>query len=396
MSGRAAGRVAWGLWVMDVVIVAALTLSRSGAGAGPWGATAGAAFIVVFASTGALVAARIPGNPIGWLLCLAAVAFAIGGVCEEVSEHAFREEQGGTAVTVAVWVGTFVWMIGVGPAATFVLLLFPDGRLPSPRWRPVAWLAGVSLTATWVGLALAPGRIEDTRVTNPLGVGAGTAAMAALEAVGLALLFVSILASCASLVSRFRSSGREQRQQLKWLAWSLPVVLTWLGASIWVETTQTGEGAVDVANALTAIGLITVPVAIAIAILRHRLYDIDVVIKRTLVYGSVTGLLVATYLVLVLAFRLVLSPLTGQSDLAVAGSTLAVAALFRPLRSRIQSVVDRRFYRARYDAALTLERFAGQLRDEVDLEALGTDLRDVVRDAMQPAHVSLWLREARR
>ena len=213
-----------------------------------------------------------------------------------------------------------------------------------------------------------------------------------METAGLALLFFCILASCASLVSRYRQAELQQRQQLKWLAWSLPVVLAWLGSSIWVESRLTGDTAADVANTLSSVGLTIVPVTIAVAILRHRLYDIDVVINRTLVYGTLSATLLAVYLGSVLMLQLVLSPLTDRSDLAVAASTLAVAALVRPARRRIQGAVDRRFFRRRYDAARTLESFGGRLRQEVDLESVCADLRDVVRDTVQPAHVSLWLR----
>ena len=396
MSRRVAVRLAWGLWTLNVVTVATLILWNADSGSGPWGSAAAVVFIGVFATTGALVASRTPVNPIGWLLCLAASAFSIGGICVTVSEGtrlAQADEPGGLVVTTS-WVGMFIWMLGVGPAATFVLLLFPDGRLPSRRWRPVAWLAGGALAVTLVGLALTPGRIEGTRAVNPLGVAPGTAVMESVASAGLVLLFTSILLCCVSLVVRYRAAAREQRQQLKWIAWSLPLVLLWLAASIWVEGTTSSEAWVDIANALTAIGLTIVPVAIAVAILRHRLYDIDLVIKRTLVYGALTTTLVATYLALVLVLQLALRPLTSDSELAVAGSTLAVAALFRPLRSRIQAVVDRRFFRARYDAARTLEAFVGHLRDELDVESLGSDLRRVVADTMQPAHVSLWLRGA--
>jgi len=392
MSSSTAARAAWGLWAVDFVILVVLILFGPLA-AGPWSTASGGVSILAFATTGALVASRRPGNPIGWLLCLSAFAFAVLGVCGEISEYAVRERRSDLPVAqVVAWVGGWVWLLGVGPAATFLLLLFPDGRLPSPRWRPVAWLAGGSLVVTLVAIALAPGRIENTPVTNPVGVRGGEAVFGALVVFGFVLLFVSILVSCVSLVVRFRSAGREQRQQLKWIAYSLPLVVVFVAASFWVEWTQSGDTAIEVSNTLAAVGLTVVPLAIGVAMLRSRLYDIDVVIKRTLVYGSLTSMLVATYLGTVLVFRLVLSPLTGESDLAVAGSTLAVAALFRPLRARIQSEVDRRFYRARYDASRTLEGFAGRLRDELDLEALGDDLRRAVRDTMQPAHVSLWLR----
>jgi hypothetical protein len=394
VSRRAAARIVWGLWAIDIALVATIVAwSPSASGDGPWGTAAGTLFVVVFATTGALIASRRPGNPIGWLLCLAALAFTIGAVCVGVSDQAVERGWQGAGVTAAAWVGTFVWMLGIGPVATFVLLLFPDGRLPSSRWRPVAWLAGGSLAITFVGLALAPGRIEDTRVSNPFGVGTGTGVMSTVQGVGLVLLFVSILASCASLVARYRASGHEHRQQLKWLAWSVPIVLAWLATSIWVESLYTGDRAVDIANALASVGLITVPVAMAIAMLRHRLYDIDVVINRTLVYLSLTVTLAASYLATILVLQLVLEPLTVESDLAVAGSTLAVAALFRPARARIQAIVDRRFYRSRYDAALTLEGFAARLRNQIDVDAVGTDLRGVAHDTMQPAHVSLWLRK---
>jgi len=350
-----------------------------------WSGVAGGLFILAFATTGALVASRRPDNPIGWLMCLSALAFVVGGVCEEISEYAAREDRWDlVAAQAAAWVGTYVWLLGVVPAATFLLLLFPDGRLPSPRWRPVAWLAGGSLGVTSLAIALSPGRIEDTPVTNPVGIPGAAAVFDALVAAGLVLVFVSILASCASLVARFRSARREQRQQLKWIAYSVPLVLLFLAASI------------AVSPELSTVGITVVPVAIGIAMLRHRLYDIDVVIKRTLVYGPLTATLAASYLGLVLLLQLLLSPLAGESDLAVAASTLAVAALFRPLRTRIRAGVDRRFYRQRYDAARTLEAFSGRLRDELDLEALGDDLRQVVRETVQPAHVSLWLREASR
>ncbi len=396
MSPRTAPRVAWGFWGLDATTLALLALFGP-LPAWSWSGVAGGLFILAFATTGALVASRRPDNPIGWLMCLSALAFVVGGVCEEISEYAAREDRWDlVAAQAAAWVGTYVWLLGVFPAATFLLLLFPDGRLPTPRWRPVAWLAGGSLGVTSVSLALAPGQIEDTPVTNPVGIPGAADVFDVLVAAGLTLVLVSILASCASLVARFRSASPEQRQQLKWIAYSVPLLLLFLAGSIWVTEAYSGETAIEIANTLSTVGITVVPVAIGIAMLRHRLYDIDVVIKRTLVYGPLTATLAASYLGLVLLFQLLLSPLAGESDLAVAASTLAVAALFRPLRARMKAGVDRRFYRQRYDAARTLEAFSGRLRDELDLEALGDDLRRVVHDTVQPAHVTLWLREASR
>ncbi|MGH3367053.1 MAG: hypothetical protein ACRDOY_07610 [Nocardioidaceae bacterium] len=398
MSTRVAFRLAWSLWTLNVAVVAALALSSYGPTERPGelaSTVAGSLFVLVFATTGAVVASRLPGNPIGWLMCATALSFLLGGVSSELSEHA-SPLLGLPLETLGAWVSSFVWTIGVGLAATFLLLLFPDGGLPSRRWRPVAWLSGAGLVLVVLGIALAPGRIQDSDVVNPIGIPGASGLLDAVADLGLGLALLGVLASCASLVARYRSSGTEQRQQLKWIAYSVPLVVLWIVAMILLETVVTGGLAVDIANTMTSVALMVLPVAIGIAILRHRLYDIDVVINKTLVYGALTATLGAAYLGSVLLLQLVLSPLTRDSGLAVAGSTLAVAALFRPARARIQAVVDRRFFRRRYDAARTLEAFGMRLRDELDLEALGDDLRGVVSQTMQPAHVSVWLREVPR
>jgi len=350
-----------------------------------------AGYVVV----GALVATLRPDNAVGWLLLAIAISLAV----PEVGLAYVRKPMSSgdfAAVWFAGWWQIVPYMLALG----LLPLVFPDGRLLSPRWRPVVWLGGIALALSIVGAALQPGPLDvPIRVQNPLGVGGGAA-----DAVGIARwtgdtlrAVVGVLAA-GSLAVRFRRARGVERQQLKWLVLVALVALAGLLVSNaaarlpgrWL--TPAGDIAWNVLLFAFVLGL---PAAVGIAILRHRLYDIDLVIKRTLVYGSLTALLVATYLVLVLAFRLALDPLAGESDLAVAGSTLAVAALFRPARSRIQALVDRRLYRSRYDAARTLDGFSARLRDELDLETLGADLRAVVRDTMQPAHVSLWLREAR-
>jgi hypothetical protein len=389
---RATTTLAWTLWTFDIVVV--ITVFVVHRNEIHYGDVGGLLFILVFATTGSLVAARAPRNSAGWLMSLAAFSFTVGGVCDAV--YRALDDGGPSAlITLTAWVTTWVWIAGVGPAATFLLLLFPDGHLPSRRWRPLAWLSALSMGVLIFGLATNPGIIEDTTVSNPIGIPAPEA-IELLVGVSLALLGVCIVLCCASLVVRYRNAEHEQRQQLKWLAWAIPVVMAFLVASALVPFASQSDPAVDLGNALSSVGLMTVPLAITCAILRSRLYDIDVVINRTLVYATLTATLAVVYLTSVLLLRLALEPLTGKSDLAVAVSTLAVAALFRPLRTRIQTVVDRRFYRRRYDAALTLQSFTGRLRQEVDLETVSSELSFVVRDTMHPTHVTLWLRREER
>ena len=369
-------RLAWALWLAIVGTFLGLVASGATAEDGEGSAIAYTVFVVAFATVGALVTSRQPRNPIGWILLGAGFAFTMGGLSE------------GAGSTLLTWIGTWIFIAGMGPAITFGLLLFPDGGLPSPRWRPVARLAAAAVALFVVGIALEPGRFEGTRIENPFGLDAVPGLPGAMATAGAIALALAIAGSIASLFARFRRARSIERQQLKWLTYAAAILAVALLAASVVGAVVEGERGVDLTNLIVTLGLATVPVAMGIAILRHRLYDIDVVINRTLVYGTLTAMLAATYLALVLLIGLAV----GESDVAVAASTLAVAALFRPARARIQATVDRRFYRRRYDAARTLEAFGGRLRDELDLEALGADLRGVVRDTVQPAHVSLWLR----
>jgi hypothetical protein len=338
------------------------------------------AVVLGFAFVGALIASRHPGNAVGWIFGVGAAAFSLSGLAESYAVYTLFADPGGLlggGETMA-WLSVWVWVLGGVPLIILFPLLFPNGRLLSPRWRPVVGVALAALVILSVGIALTPGRFDDlSPVENPYGVG-GTAGdvFGAMQGLGWLLLILALIASATSLVLRFRRSRGVERLQLKWVAAaSVVVVASFLLWEVW-------EG-------MAPLGIFTMVLAAGIAILRHRLYDIDVVINRTLVYGALTATLAATYVGLVLLLQLVLSP---GSDLAIAGSTLAVAALFRPARARIQGAVDRRFYRRKYDAQRTLEGFAGRLRDEVELDSLSASLRTVVTETMQPAHVSLWLR----
>jgi hypothetical protein len=373
--------LARGLWLAIVGSFLAVLVTGAPAEDGEGSVVAYTVFVLAFATVGALVASRQPRNPIGWILLGAGSAYTVGGLTIT------QVESSGPVDPLLAWLSTWVWVAGIGPAATFGLLLFPEGRLPSRRWRPLAWTAAAANSLVIAGIALKPGRFEGTAIENPLGLSAAPGLPDVLATAGGFAIAFALAGSIASLFVRFRHARSVERQQLKWLTYAGALVGVALLCSFVLEAILL-EQVVEVTNTIISLALAAVPVAMGMAILRHRLYDIDVVINRTLVYGALTATLGGAYLGLVLLIGLT----AGESDVAIAGSTLAVAALFRPARARIQAVVDRRFYRRRYDAARTLEAFSGRLRGELDLEALGDDLRAVVRDTVQPAHVSLWLK----
>ena len=343
------------------------------------------------ATAGAVVSARVPGNAVGPIL------LAMGtGVGLLLTSGAYAETSKTTdlgplpGAPWAAWAGVWLSIPVFFGLTAFLLLLFPDGHLVSGRWRWAAWFSATGVVAATLAAMFSPRRISPG-YDNPLGAH-GTAAdvVRGLEN-GTNLLALPVLVIAAlALVTRLHRSRGIERQQLKWFTYVAGIA----GASLGLSVLDSGLIA-DVSFLCGLLGLAGLPVVAGVAVLRHGLYDIDVVLKRTLVYATLTAALVTTYLVLVLVLQLTLRPLAGDSDLAVAGSTLAVAALFRPLRDRIRAGVDRRFYRQRYDAAQALEAFAAQLRDELDLETLAADVRRVVGDTVQPTSVSLWLRSIR-
>jgi hypothetical protein len=357
---------------------------------GPVDAVFFLATVLTFSVVGAMIASRQPRNAIGWIFCGVGLVMGINSLAGGYAEYRLSGGSApGSLAETAAWFASWSWTILVYAPTSFLLLLFPDGRLPSPRWRPVAWCAALGLIGFLAGAALQTGPLGDfPRIVNPYGV--DSLILEVVAVTGAILAAASMVASAVSLIVRMRRAGRVERQQIKWLAYGGAIVVGTVFASgvisIW---------SANVGIAVVSVGLLGVPIFTGVAIARYRLYDIDIVINRTLVYGALTAALVAVYFGGVVTLQILFRALTGQEQqpqLALVVTTLAIAALFDPLRRRIQSFIDRRFYRRKYDARKTLEAFSVKLRDETDLEALSGDLEGVVRETMQPAYVSLWLR----
>jgi hypothetical protein len=343
---------------------------------------------VGFPVVGAVIARRQPGHPIAWIFLGSGLGAGMAAFAYPYSKYALVTRPGAVPLGMAVaWVSEWAWTTGGIPLLSFGLLLFPNGHLPSPRWRPVAWLAGATLAMFVFGSAFHTGPLANhPTIPNPLAIDAAEPLFRVLQPLSAICFPVVLICSAASIVVRFRRARGLERQQLKWLAYAVAVfaVVVALASREWA-----GWVVAQVA-ALLALGFI--PVAIGIAILRYRLFDIDRLISRTLVYGLLTALLAGVYTTGVFVAGRLLDPARGRSELAVAASTLAVAALFQPLRRRIQRLVDRRFNRSRYDAVRTVAAFSSRLREEIDLDSLSAELLAVVDQTMQPTEASLWFR----
>jgi hypothetical protein len=348
-------------------------------------------FVLACAVLGALVAAKRPTNPIGWILSLVASFGAVAGLVSTYIEA--HPTSLGEPGSLADWVGSFIWTLTFAPMI-FVVQLFPTGRPPSRRWIPALWLTGAGMACAVVAYAFAPGPMENSidPALNPFGIESLRGQLRALSVVGGALIVASVVLAVLSLVLRFRRSVNVERQQFKWFAYAGLVVLGALAVQMVVfSIVPDTDTLVDVSNALFSLTITLIPITIGFAVLRYRLYDIDRIISRTLAYGLVSTILIGAYLLAVLALQSLL-PLNDDSPVIVAASTLAVVAAFGPLRTRIRMLVDKRFNRSRYDAEKTIAEFGVRLRTEVEIGSLSDDLVGVIGRTMQPAHVSLWLR----
>ena len=423
MSRRAASWLAWSLAGLSVAMFLASAalyfLDRSVQSPGYWvtpGTVIGELLgfvpflaFVAFPLVGTLIASRHPGNPIGWICLVAGLLWMLILVSQAYSAYGLT--QPGSIpfpVTIHALLYAWLWVPTVGLIGIYLLLLFPDGRLLSRRWRLLAWLAGAVIAVESAAVFLTPGPMQDLKgARNPFGL-ENHPWVEGLGLIVLPLLPLCMVASAVSLVLRFRRSTGVVREQIKWIAFAASFMglmyLGIMGTGLFIHLISAPQAPSDLGSQsllgallenVMVLSFAGVPVAIGFAVLKYRLYEIDIIINRTLVYGALTATLVALYFGSVTTTQAIFRALSGQEEqpqLAVVVSTLVIAALFNPLRHRMQGFIDRRFYRKKYDAAKTLEAFSSKLRDETDLDALSDDLVGVVKETMQPAHVSLWLR----
>lgn len=394
LVARAVGLTSWalllvglGLWVLGNMAGTLISGQQAGRG--------GLAIAVMYtliwmetAAVGLLIAARQPRNLVGWLTLAASLFSGFQAAANGYAEYAALHP-GLPGLELSAWIGSWIGALAIG-LVVIALVMFPSGRLPvRSAWWIVVVAAASSLAQT-IALALGPGPLRAyPTLDNPFAFGLASRTAVAVGAAATVGLALSMLGSAGLLAFRLaRATGRE-RQQLKWIAYA--AVLFAVGVALLSFAPAEAIGVAAVIFALTGAGLTT---AVGIAILRHQLFDIDVLINHTLVYGSLVITLGLAYAVAVVVLQRLLAPLTGGSELAIAGSTLGVAALFGPALRRIRDAIDRRFYRSKYDAARTLELFGERVRQEVDLEALTNDLLTLVEDTLQPGHVALWVRPA--
>jgi len=405
MSKRISFWLAWLTWFLFLIITffaEFLTLKNA-----PSDNLLGDVFydlvLLVFITVGAFIASHRPENAIGWIICAATLIWALSVFALEYGVYSLITAPGSLPFGVFVsLIGAVGRGIGWFLIITFLLLLFPNGHLPSSRWRLLAWLIAGLLVAYPFTLLFDPTPFINVdprlvEVQNTLGISGTSALFDHFNTLVNLLLFATAVACIASVIVRFRKARGDERQQLKWLAYGTIMSLLIIVAIIVYIFTNVDIGFLS--SALFYLPVLIISISAGIAIMRYRLYNIDILINRTLVYGVLTALLALIYFGLVFILQSLVRALTGQisqTPLVIVGSTLVIAAIFQPLRRRIQQVIDRRFYRRKYDAARTVEAFSATLRNEVDLSQLREHLITVVQETMQPAHVSLWLRQPER
>ena len=393
MTGqRIARQLGWVFWMLDAAVIVAgiVMLARTPGGRAPDAMIGTLAMVLAFfafPTMGALIIWQRPRNTVGWIFCLIGLGTAFTSFSAAFVQHALGNHTDASLITGLVDVtGNTVWPLNLG-LGTFLLFLFPNGRLPSPRWRFIFWLdVAVVALAGLMGL-FQPGYLEsNNRVRNPLGISGAQPFFDAINTVGGLVFVACALASVAAIIVRYITSRDIQRQQIKWFAFGVAAMVAILIPSFILLPEEN-----VLSNITFALGILMLPLGAGIGVLRYRLFDIDVIINRTLVYGLLTAILAGVYFVGVVGVQTLLR--VSNSPFIIVITTLLIAALFQPLRHRLQRFIDRRFYRARYDARKTLDTFGASLRSEVELAQLTDHLLATVEQTMRPTHVSLWLRE---
>lgn len=409
MPHRIVRHLGWILWLLDLmVIVAGIVLFTQTTGSNENNAFVGtvamlAAFFA-FPTMGALIISRRPDNTVGWIFCVIGLGTATTSFSAAFTQHALANHTDTQLIVGLVEIlGNTVWPINLG-MGTLLLFLFPTGRLPSPRWRFVFWLDVAMIALSVLTAIITPGYQEVTpgtsgppdRIMNPLGIDGIGPLLNAVSSFGGPLFVFCALASVAAIITRYVKSRDVQRQQIKWFALGAAAMAAILVPSIILIPSENAFS-----NVTFALGIVMLPLGAGIGVLRYRLFDIDVIINRTLVYGLLTAVLAAVYFLGVVGVQSLVNVLSGRALAGVQGSqspvlivitTLLIAALFQPLRRRFQRFIDRRFYRSRYDAKKTLDKFGASLRSQIELDHLTDHLLETVETTMHPAHVSLWLR----
>jgi hypothetical protein len=411
LSRRTAAWLAWSVWLLCVVLISFALLFYFLSSPTPETHTPPAltaflrALSLAFPTVGALVASRRPENPIGWIFCGTGLLYGVQAFASGYADYALLGYTGSLpGGELMDWISRWIGVPVLPLAGVLLVLLFPNGKLLSRKWQPVVWMAACGSAMLALGAALDPGSLFfQPTFDNPLGFGGDIGKLGPSESidaggvveilvrVGFFFVLVSWLFAVAAMITRMDQARGAERQQLKWFVYTVVLLVVGFLAAL------LGFGQHSVAWNLGIAAFNFLPIAAGIAILRYRLYDIDVVINRTLVYGVLTAALALVYVGSIVLLQGLFRALTGEtSQLAVVASTLAIAALFVPLRRRVQAFIDRRFYRRKYDMATTLQAFNARLRNDVDLDSVADDLVEVVRETMQPAHVSLWLRQPER
>ncbi len=395
MSTRTVAWLAWSVWGLSVALVSLRLVLQYVNDPSSFLSDLFKVLSLAFATVGALVASRRPKNPVGWIFVAGALLLALSDFSEQYAIYALVTKPGTLPGGMVMgWIRLWASTLGFYLVFTFTLLLFPDGPLLSHHWRLVLWLAVGAAGLLTVTATLQPGPFSFIpSIHNPYGIDASVGVLSLVNGIVNFLVLAAVGSSAISVILRFRLSRGEERQQIKWIAYAAVLLILYAIVGVLIEMLLPQYAlALELAEAPVVVAL---PIAVGIAILRYRLYSIDLIIRRTMIYGALTGALALAYFGCVVVLEALFHVVTGQqqSQLVIVLSTLAIVVLFAPLRREVQNAIDRRFYRRKYDAEKTIATFSAFFRNEGDLDRLEPALLSVIEETFQPESLSLWMRE---